>query len=84
VVAVREDAVNNRAPVLLRSYTNPLKPSDLPSILMWQAGRATSAAPAYFKPIQVGEYSLVDGGLGANNPIGWLVKSAILCSSARY
>lgn len=41
---------------------------------IWQAARATSAAPTYFEPLKVTTddvltyYSLVDGGLYANNP----------------
>jgi patatin-like phospholipase/acyl hydrolase len=46
----------------------------LVNMKLWQAARATSAAPAYFKPLQVNGYTLVDGGLGANNPLGWYVK----------
>jgi patatin-like phospholipase/acyl hydrolase len=70
-MAVRRDAVNNRSPVFLRSYINPQEISLLPSIRLWEAARATSAAPAYFAPMKVGKYELVDGGLGANNPLGW-------------
>ncbi|GAB7348910.1 hypothetical protein MBLNU459_g7600t1 [Dothideomycetes sp. NU459] len=72
VMAVRKDAANNRGPVFLRSYQNPQEPSLLPDIHVWEAARATSAAPAYFKSIKVGDYDLVDGGLQANNPLGWL------------
>ncbi|KAF8237995.1 FabD/lysophospholipase-like protein [Tricholoma matsutake] len=43
----------------------------LPDCLVWQAGRATSTAPSYFTPVKVGMYKLVDGGLLANNPLGW-------------
>jgi len=77
-MAVYEDAPNNRAPVYLRSYKNkyedsvlPEVRSVLPDVKIWQAARATSAAPSYFKPITVGKYTLLDGGLGANNPLGW-------------
>lgn len=39
---------------------------------MWQAARATSAAPTYFKPYNLktvkGSMALVDGGVGINNP----------------
>jgi patatin-like phospholipase/acyl hydrolase len=43
----------------------------IPDIKIWDATRATSATPAYFKPFYVGHYELLDGGLGANNPLGW-------------
>ena len=37
---------------------------------IWEACRATSAAPTYFPPISIGDtaQSFVDGGLGYNNP----------------
>jgi patatin-like phospholipase/acyl hydrolase len=75
-MAVRQDAANNHGPVFLRSYKNPQEMSMLPDIKLWQAARATSAAPAYFAPLTVGEVketqvTLVDGGLQANNPLGW-------------
>lgn len=50
------------------------------NILMWQAARATSAAPVYFPPYRLEvtpeaalneaktEFSLIDGGVLANNP----------------
>jgi patatin-like phospholipase/acyl hydrolase len=77
-MAVRKDAANNRDPVFLRSYKpnlSTMEPDEinalLPDIKVWQAARATSAAPSYFKPFNVGKYDLIDGGLGANNPLGW-------------
>ncbi|KAJ5679821.1 hypothetical protein N7462_008065 [Penicillium macrosclerotiorum] len=74
LMATNARAGNNRAPVFLRSYKNPnnMENSALVNIKLWQAARATSAAPAYFKPLQVDGFTLVDGGLGANNPLGWL------------
>ncbi|KAL1614869.1 hypothetical protein SLS54_009423 [Diplodia seriata] len=72
VMAVRKDAANNRGPVFLRSYNNPNDVPLLPSIKIWEAARATSAAPFYFAPLDMGKVKLVDGGLGANNPLGWL------------
>ncbi|KAK6359101.1 hypothetical protein TWF696_000268 [Orbilia brochopaga] len=72
VMAVREDKANNRGPVFLRSYVNDTEVPEFPDIKVWEAARATSAAPAYFKAFAVDKYKLVDGGLGANNPLGWL------------
>ncbi|KAJ7812545.1 FabD/lysophospholipase-like protein [Mycena olivaceomarginata] len=46
------------------------------------AGRATSAAPAFFKQIKIGlsgiEEAFVDGGLGHNNPTASLLSEAKL------
>jgi uncharacterized protein len=35
---------------------------------MWEAARATSAAPTYFEPLRLDRMSLVDGGVFATNP----------------
>ncbi|KAJ9497139.1 hypothetical protein H2202_007295 [Exophiala xenobiotica] len=72
VVATKETGGNNSAPVLFRSYKNPLEMSELPDIKIWQAARATSAAPTYFDHMKVGNITFMDGGLQANNPLGWL------------
>ncbi|KAK6495233.1 hypothetical protein TWF481_003259 [Arthrobotrys musiformis] len=74
VIAVRSDGLNNRAPVFLRSYQlkNPEEQLEFPDIKIWEAARATSAAPTYFEPLVLGNYQFLDGGLGANNPLGWL------------
>jgi predicted acylesterase/phospholipase RssA len=62
-------------------------------VKMWEAARATSAAPTYFEPARVPslndgvEHALVDGGVFANNPAvaaysdatreGWAGSAAI-------
>jgi predicted acylesterase/phospholipase RssA len=57
-------------PTLFRSYEcEYYMPSTCP---IWQAARATSAAPTFFEPMRI-EHSgvgigYVDGGLGSNNP----------------
>ncbi|KAG9669537.1 FabD/lysophospholipase-like protein, partial [Aureobasidium melanogenum] len=66
---------------LFRTYFNPTPPSanerqDLTISLhrqkldfpIWKIARATSAAPTYFKSIEVDGLNLLDGGLLANNP----------------
>lgn len=57
--------------VCLTSYRNLRGPSDLNSITIWEACRATSAASTFFDPIAVGKYGeeFVDGAMGANNPV---------------
>src|SRR5205823_479285 len=47
---------------------------------IWEAGRATSAAPTFFKRIFIGEAGLqeefIDAGLGCNNPVKYLIEEA--------
>jgi predicted acylesterase/phospholipase RssA len=48
---------------------------------IWEAGRATSAAPPFFKRILNGDSGLeeefVDGALGCNNPVQPLLEEAV-------
>ncbi|KAJ7860874.1 P-loop containing nucleoside triphosphate hydrolase protein, partial [Mycena olivaceomarginata] len=72
------NAANMSLPVLFRTY-NTL---DYPAMncTIWQAGRATTAAPTFFKQIKIGlsgiEEAFVDGGIGHNNPIASLLSEA--------
>ncbi|KAK5658996.1 hypothetical protein OQA88_1082 [Cercophora sp. LCS_1] len=72
VTATKSDAANNQGPALFRSYKNQVEKPSHPDIKLWQAARATSAAPTYFKPMTIDGDTFVDGGLQANNPLGWL------------
>jgi hypothetical protein len=36
---------------------------------MLKVALATSAAPSYYRPLQAGDYTFVDGGVWANNPV---------------
>ncbi|KAF6806695.1 protein kinase subdomain-containing protein [Colletotrichum sojae] len=89
VTAVSKKGTNNHAPVLLRSYVNPTLGCNVPNVKLWEACRATSAAPRYFKDITVKcdftkeEYTFVDGGLLANSPLGW-VWNEILTTYGPY
>ncbi|KAG4433866.1 hypothetical protein IFR05_010652 [Cadophora sp. M221] len=66
------------SPRLFRSYVSR-DPSYNPTI--WEAARATSAAPGFFKRISIGEPGVkedfVDGALGHNNPVQLAVQEAI-------
>src|SRR5271154_3147452 len=58
-------------PHLFRSYQAPKNQTF--NCTIWEAARATSAAPTFFEQIVIGEpgssLSYVDGGMGCNNPI---------------
>ena len=63
-------------PFRLRSYRSAWEPGT--GCTIWQAARATSAAPLYFPPIRFGEppTKYVDGGLNYNNPVRSLFDEA--------
>ncbi|MFZ0734184.1 MAG: patatin-like phospholipase family protein, partial [Candidatus Sulfotelmatobacter sp.] len=46
---------------------------------MVKVGLATSAAPTYFRPLEHRGYTLVDGGVWANNPVMLAVIEARVC-----
>ncbi len=61
-------------PVLFRSYASYETHT---GCKIWQAARATSAAPTFFKQIQIGRSQpFVDGGMGCNNPSKVLLEEA--------
>ena len=43
-------------------------PGSAATCQIWEAARATSAAPKYFAPILIDEKLFIDGGFGTNNP----------------
>ncbi|MHB0767545.1 CBASS cGAMP-activated phospholipase [Bradyrhizobium sp. 1.29L] len=46
---------------------------------MVKVALATSAAPTYFRPLEHNGYTLVDGGVWANNPIMLAIIEALIC-----
>lgn len=66
VVTTRADKANNA--VHIRTYVNPAEPGEFGGWSMWQAARATSAAPAYFPRMNIDGIDFLDGGMGFNNP----------------
>ncbi|KAF1351853.1 acyl transferase/acyl hydrolase/lysophospholipase [Delphinella strobiligena] len=82
LIATRRGEESHR-PHLFRSYRNPTQPGEISEvqvlnldrqddgerkIKIWEAARATSAAPHYFKRIKIDFTEYMDGGLVANNP----------------
>lgn len=71
---------NTATPVLFRSYYSKRGTSSLyHQAKIWEAARATSAAPTLFAPIRIGptRRTFGDGATGANNPIDEMWKEAI-------
>src|SRR5258708_2689210 len=61
-------------PVLLRTYQS--REVHL-GCKIWEAARATSAAPTFFKWIEIGRgQPFIDGGIGRNNPSRLLLDEA--------
>ncbi len=69
-VLVPSYEIEQREPLFFKSWKAKLNAED--DFFMWQAARATSAAPTYFEPTQIKTadrtYTLVDGGVIVNNP----------------
>jgi len=68
---VAKPAVNvNTLPTIFRSY--PIEGKRPDKCPIWQAARATSAAPSFFKEMYIDNprpgVNYIDGGLGYNNP----------------
>lgn len=68
------------SPRVFRSY-GPFGAADYPDLMIWQAARATSAAPTFFKPMRLGprnvEEEFLDGGMGTNNPTKILIEQTV-------
>ena len=66
--------LNANIPVLFRSYQSHGTHLECK---IWEAARATSAAPTFFKRIEIGNNQpFIDGGLGCNNPSNVVLKEA--------
>jgi hypothetical protein len=71
-------------PVLFRTYSSPT--NETFNCTIWEAARATSAAPTIFERIKIGEFgqqSYIDGGLGLNNPTAQVLAEAELIFPGR-
>jgi patatin-like phospholipase/acyl hydrolase len=61
--------LNNKKATHLRTYYNDKVGDSMCGYKIWEAARATTAAPTYFPRMKLGKHDYVDGGLGYNNPI---------------
>jgi predicted acylesterase/phospholipase RssA len=62
----------------LRTYEFQPEESRATDCAMWEAARATSAAPVYFPPMEINGQEDFDGGLKRNNPILEVIREAHL------
>src|SRR5882672_7382832 len=81
VVAMSALNMNARIPRLFRTYKTPEFQS--PNCTIWEAARATSATPTFFKRIVIDGEPFVDGGMGRNNPINQVLEEAELMFPGR-
>jgi patatin-like phospholipase/acyl hydrolase len=71
--------MNANIPVLFRSYQSHETHS---GCKIWEAARATSAVPTFFKRMEISnKQPYIDGGLGCNNPSQLLLKEAKVFST---
>lgn len=75
VCATRAQTVH---PVLLRSYTTWSEGEENYACHIWEAARATAAAPLFFEPIKlkISGATFVDGAMRLNNPISAVLNEA--------
>jgi len=78
VCSTRADDISNRVATHLRTYINQNVEKSFADYKIWEAARATSAAPTYFPRIVLDGFEYVDGGLGFNNPVLLLMGEARL------
>ncbi|TVY84254.1 Calcium-independent phospholipase A2-gamma [Lachnellula suecica] len=64
--------------VLIRSYTTWIPTEENYDCHIWEAARATSAAPLFFEPLKLKSCGATfgDGALGLNNPISEVINEA--------
>ena len=60
--------MNAKTPELFRTYPSQREEPIVKDCKIWEAARATTAGPTFFKPATIGKHTFIDGGLGNNNP----------------
>ncbi|KDR66773.1 hypothetical protein GALMADRAFT_80462, partial [Galerina marginata CBS 339.88] len=81
VCAMNAHNMNGNIPVLFRTYKSHKVHLNCK---IWEAARATSAAPTFFKRVEIGRNQpFIDGGLGRNNPSRVVLEEAEALFGAR-
>ncbi|KAG9079377.1 hypothetical protein FS749_008570, partial [Ceratobasidium sp. UAMH 11750] len=86
VCAMSAENMTARMPCRFRTYNG--YQNQMPNCKIWEAARATSAAPTFFKQIAIEDMgtttTFVDGGVGCNNPTAQILAEAKLVFPDRY
>ncbi|KAJ6495525.1 FabD/lysophospholipase-like protein [Mycena vulgaris] len=83
VCAMYGHNLNASIPVLFRTYDNPKEPAI--DCTIWEAARATSAIPKFFKRIEIGPHrEEFIGSVGCNNPTTQVLEEAELMFPNRH
>ncbi|KAK3314374.1 acyl transferase/acyl hydrolase/lysophospholipase [Apodospora peruviana] len=81
----QQDVRARNGPRLFRTYN--IRNNSTFNCTIWEACRATSAAPTYFDPIDIGDEgeqeTFLDAGLGYNNPVEQVLEEARLVFPGR-
>lgn len=67
--ALASNTADGNTAVQLRNYNFDAPNKEYDNWCIWEAARATSAAPVFFECLRRNGFEYVDGGLGWNNPI---------------
>jgi hypothetical protein len=75
VVTLRNAPYALRTPILMRTYNTPESSQAFPATI-WQAARATTAAPMLYLPVVIDDIEYSDGGPAFNNPTELAIEEA--------
>ncbi|KAK6349397.1 hypothetical protein TWF696_005684 [Orbilia brochopaga] len=76
VTAVYRGSSDNSTPAIFRTYSSGVESMSYPDCRIWQAGRATCATLAAFKPIRINQDVFLDEGTGRYNPTPTVLEEA--------
>ncbi|KAK6332376.1 hypothetical protein TWF696_003094 [Orbilia brochopaga] len=77
VAATYQNSPEGAPPCLLRNYLSLTTLNPEPNVKIWEAGRATAATMAAFKPIQIGQTIFQDEGAGRYNICPTVIEEAM-------
>lgn len=78
VTAVYKGSTSDSTPACFRTYASGVESVSYPDCRIWEAGRATSATLAAFKPIKIGQDVFLDEGHGTFNPAPFILEEALI------